>query len=55
MTNKEKQELKEEIKKEILQELKGKGKGSNFDFKEYKTQVVEDDIKKLEDFMDINK
>lgn len=55
MTNKEKEILKKEIIAEVLHELKNKGLTSagneQFDFDQYKLKVVEDDIKKVESFI----
>ncbi|TCG11574.1 hypothetical protein [Mycoplasma todarodis] len=52
-----KAEIKEELREEILQELNRKikpTKGENFDFNAYKDQVVADDIRKAEEFIDTN-
>ncbi|NQZ29331.1 MAG: hypothetical protein HRT98_02990 [Mycoplasmatales bacterium] len=52
-----KKDIKEEVKQEILKELRnelGEAKGKNFDFDEYKNQVVADDIEKAENFLKMN-
>ena len=55
MTKKEIGALKAELKKEIIKEMKDskvKSKGEDFDFEEYKKEVVKDDIKKVQAFID---